>query len=308
MKLLQSLSLPGDPAKSNEDAFGFGDQAAVVIDGATPLGDGLMPGPSDAAWIAQFGARRLLAHLRDGMSARKALRAALADTQKSFEALRRHEPEEMWQTPCASMMLAFSPPSALRIASDATGTSPASALTRAQGRRAGEKCEIEFLWFGDCAALLRLGDGPVTVIGETFDKRAAEAARAQTIAREKKLSPASGLSRPEFIGTLRATRNRINSGNYWLFSPDVRAAAHVSRRVIKVAPGSTLLLASDGFLALASDYGAYSADSLMAAAQEKGLAALGEELRAIEAGDSGGDKFPRFKKSDDATALLLRLI
>ena len=64
--------------------------AAVVIDGATPLGDGLMPGPSDAAWIAQFGARRLMAHLKDGDGARKALRAALADTQKSFEALRRH--------------------------------------------------------------------------------------------------------------------------------------------------------------------------------------------------------------------------
>ena len=278
MQLLQSLSLPGDPAKSNEDAFGFGDQAAVVIDGATPLGDGLMPGPSDAAWIAQFGARRLLAHLRDGVSARKALRAALADTQKSFEALRRHEPEEMWQTPCASMMLAVA-----------------------------NKNGLELLWFGDCAALLKQGDGPVTVIGETFDKRAAEAARAQTIAREKKLSPAAGLNRPEFLGTLRATRNRINSGRYWLFSPDVKAAAHVSRRVIKAAPGSTLLLATDGFLALASDYGAYSADSLMTAAQEKGLAALGEELRAIEAGDSGGDKFPRFKKSDDATALLLRL-
>jgi serine/threonine protein phosphatase PrpC len=250
----------------------------VVIDGATPLGDSLMPGPSDAAWIAQFGARRLLAHLRDGDGARKALRAALADTQKSFEALRRHEPEEMWQTPCASMMLA-----------------------------AENEKGVEFLWYGDCAALLKQGDSPVTVIGETFDKRAAEAARAQTIAREKKLSPAAGLNRPEFLGTLRATRNRINSGSYWLFSPDVKAAAHVSRRVIKAAPGSTLLLATDGFLALASDYGAYSADSLMTAAQDKGLAALGEELRAIEAGDSGGDKFPRFKKSDDATALLLRL-
>ena len=278
MKLLQSLSLPGDPAKSNEDAFGQEEQAAVVIDGATPLGDGLMPGPSDAAWIAQFGARRLMAHLRDGDGARKALRAALGDAQKSFEALRRHEPEEMWQTPCASMMFAA----------------------------ANEK-GVEFLWYGDCAALLRQGDAPVTVIGETFDKRAAEAARAQAIAREKKLSPAAGLSRPEFIGALRATRNRINSGSYWLFSPDVAAAAHVSRRVIKAAPGSMLLLATDGFLALASDYGAYSADSLMTAAQEKGLAALGEELRAIEAGDSGGDKFPRFKKSDDATALLLRL-
>jgi hypothetical protein len=30
-------------------------------------------------------------------------------------------------------------------------------------------------------------------------------------------------------------------------------------------------------------------------------------LRAIEAGDALGDKFPRFKKSDDATALLLRI-
>src|SRR3954464_4015844 len=117
MQLLQSLSLPGDPAKSNEDAFGFGDQAAVVMDGATPLGDGLMPGPSDAAWIAQFGARRGLAHLRGGEGARKALRGALGDAQKSFEGLRRHPPEEMWQTPCASMMLAVAGDSAVEFLS-----------------------------------------------------------------------------------------------------------------------------------------------------------------------------------------------
>jgi len=45
----------------------------------------------------------------------------------------------------------------------------------------------------------------------------------------------------------------------------------------------------------------------MAAAMDKGLAVLGEELRAIEAGDAGGDRFPRFKKSDDATALLIEV-
>ena len=276
--LEDSLSLPGDPAKANEDAFAHGDQAAVVIDGATPLGEGLMPGPSDAQWIAQFGARRLMAHLREGEGPRKALRAALADAQKSFEALRRHEPEEMWQTPCASMMLAV------------PGTSG-----------------LEFLWYGDCAALMKQGDAAVTVVGETMDKRAAEAQRAQNIAQEKKLPPASALSRPEFITALRASRNRINSAGNWLFSPDVKAAAHVSRRSLKVAGGSALLLATDGFLALASDYGADSADGLMAAALDKGLAALGAELRAIEAQDSSGDRFPRFKKSDDATALLLRI-
>ena len=278
LEVMDQLSLPGDPAKANEDAFGHGEAAAVVIDGATPLGESLMPGPSDAAWIAQFGARRLMAHLKEGNGARKALRATLADTQKSFEALRRMPPEEMWQTPCASMMLA---------------------LSNDEG--------LEFLWFGDCAALVKQGDAPVTIVGETFDKRAAEARAAQALAKEKNLSPAAGLSRQEFIGTLRSRRNRINSGNQWLFSPDVKAATHVARGVMKVAPSSYLLLASDGFLALASDYGAYSADGLMAAALEKGLAALGAELRAIEAGDAGGDRFPRFKKSDDATALLLRL-
>jgi hypothetical protein len=249
LELVEYLSLPGDPAKANEDAFAEGTHAAVVLDGATPLGDSLMPGPSDAAWIAQFGARRLIAHLEGGDGARKALRAALADTQKSFEALRRRPLEETWQTPCASMMLAFCAPSALRIASDATVTSPTSALTRARGR--GD--EVEFLWFGDCAALVKQPDAPVTVVGETFDKRAAEAQRARAIAREKNLSPAAGLSRPEFIGTLRAARNRINSGGNWLFSPDVKAASHVSRRVMRLAPGSAVLLASDGFLALASD-------------------------------------------------------
>ncbi len=279
MKLLDSLSLPGDPAKPNEDAFGHETSAAVVIDGATPLGSSLMPGPSDAAWIAQFGARRLMAHLRDGDGGRKALRATLADTQKSFEALRRHEPEEMWQTPCGSMMLAV----------------------------AGES-SVEFLWFGDCAALVKQGDAAVTVIGESFDKRADEAARAREVGKEKNLSPASGLNRPEFLVPLRAARNRVNSGKYWLFSPDVKAAAQASRRVVKAAPGSVILLASDGLLALASDYGAYNADTLMAAAIDKGLAALGAELRAIEADDAGGDKFPRFKKSDDATGLLLRLL
>jgi serine/threonine protein phosphatase PrpC len=281
LQLLDSLSLPGNPAKPNEDAFGHSNGAAVVIDGATMLGDGLMPGPSDAAWIAQFGARRLMAHLGEGSGGRKALRAALADTQKSFEALRRHPPEEMWQTPCASMMLAV-------------------VISRRES-------EIELLWYGDCAALVKQDDAAVAVVGETFDKRAAEAERARRVAKEKGLSPATSLDRPEFIDVLRATRNRINSGDTWLFSPDVRAASHVSRRTIKVRPSSTLLLATDGFLALASDYGAYGVDGLMAAAMDKGLAALGEELRAIESGDSGGDRFPRFKKSDDATALLLKV-
>ena len=71
--------------------------------------------------------------------------------------------------------------------------------------------------------------------------------------------------------------------------------------------GALVLLASDGFLALVSDYKAYDVEGLMEAACDTGLQALGEELRAIEHNDPRGTQFPRFKPSDDATALLLKV-
>ena len=51
-EILDTISLPGNPLKPNDDAFGHLDGAAVVLDGATSLGDPLMPGDSDAAWVA----------------------------------------------------------------------------------------------------------------------------------------------------------------------------------------------------------------------------------------------------------------
>ena len=241
-----------------------------------------MPGASDAAWIAQFGARRLAAHLKDGDVPQEALKHALADAEKSFAGLTREPIREKWQTPCASLMLAVE-----------------------QGKDS-QKSEIEFLWFGDCAAIVEQ-DGKIETVGETLEKRQAEAARARMVAQMANMSAASGINRPQIEPLLRAARNRINSGRNWLFSPDVRAAGHVSRHHLSLQKDALLLIASDGFLALVSDYGAYSIQALMAAAVAKGLAALGAELRAIEDQDPLGEKFPRFKKSDDATAVLLRV-
>jgi hypothetical protein len=270
LERLESLSLASGAV--NEDAFGHGGGAAVVLDGATNLGDALMPGGNDAAWLARFGARRLMAHAGEGKGARKALRDALADAEKSFLALRRAAPAAMWQLPSASMMF----------------------VTRKDE-------ELEFLWFGDCAALVQVPDGALTVIGDTLDSRATEAARAQSAPGDA----ADGLGRPDVIDLLRRGRNRINSGANWRFCPDAAAASHVARRVMAAPDGSLVLLASDGFLALVSDYKAYDAEGLMEAVRDTGLEALGEELRAIEHNDPRGTQFPRFKQSDDATALLL---
>jgi hypothetical protein len=318
-----SLSLPG--SQPNEDAFAHSQTAALVIDGATPLGESLMPGTSDAAWLAQFGSRRLMAHLKEGDAPREALAHALADAEKSFAALSRRPVREKWEMPCASMMLVTQTQASLPPARGAgEGGFVATAYERSTGQvrrvrlaakpterrnvkgvEAGSEGELEFMWFGDCTALL-LKNEVCEIIGDGFDKRGQEAERARQVAREKNLPPAPDLNRPEILSVLRAARSRINSGNNWLFSPEPRAAAHVSRRTVKKTSGP-LLIASDGFLALATDYGAYDAMGLIRAACAKGLAALGAELRAIENDDPLGEKFARFKKSDDATALLIEI-
>jgi len=143
--ILDCVSVPSDPAKPNEDAFATGAEGAVVIDGATPVSEPLMPGKSDAAWLSGFGARRLMAHLKTSDNPRGALRQTLADAERSFAGLRRRAPTERFELPCGAMMLA---------------------VPNEQG--------FDALWYGDCAALvLRPGD-VAEVVGPVLEKRAGE--------------------------------------------------------------------------------------------------------------------------------------
>jgi serine/threonine protein phosphatase PrpC len=273
--MIDSLSLPGDPSKANEDSFTHNERMAVVFDGATGLGDSLMPGPSDAAWIAQFAGRRLRAHAQEGDDPAQWLRAAAQDAEKSFKALRRRAPKERYEIPVGSLMQAA--------LIDTT---------------------LHFAWFGDCAALLREPTGAVVTIGDTLDVRAKEAARA----RQASQAPAADGVRAEFLPALRISRNRINKkGGDWLFAPQAACADHAKMTEAPASAGARLLIASDGFFALAADYGRYSADALLSAAEDRGLDALGRELRAIESDDPDGRRYPRYKRSDDATALLLSI-
>jgi hypothetical protein len=274
--LIDSLSLPGDQARPNEDAFAHMPHMAVVFDGATGLGERLMPGRSDAQWLAQFAVRRLRAHAQDaGPDPREWLRLAVHDAQKSFAALRHREPQENYEIPFGSLMLG------------------------AIGEGA-----LDLLWFGDCGALIQTRESGFMMVGDTRAARTRESARAGLASK----APAAAGVRDEFLPALRASRNTINTpGGDWLFAPDQACASHAQEARVAVEEGGVLLIASDGFLAISVDYGRYTPEALLETAKLHGLAALGEELRTIEAADPEGRAFPRFKRSDDATALLLSL-
>jgi serine/threonine protein phosphatase PrpC len=271
------LSWPGNPEKPNDDAFCHGDAIAAVFDGATSLGEPLLPVDSDAAWIARKGAAGLLAH--QNLSPREALARTAEDAERAYVEQRSRPPRENYELPLASMMM--------------TGFVGAA---------------LEFLWFGDCTALIANPGEKVQIVGDALDKKGGEAAMASRLAAKHNLAPAAGVNLPQFLDALRKGRNTVNTApDRWAFTPDARCAAFAKSKTIPAEEGATILLCSDGFLALTSDYGKYDAQSLFDASLSRGLKAMFEELRAIERDDPEGRKFPRFKTSDDATALIVRV-
>jgi serine/threonine protein phosphatase PrpC len=277
LEYLEGLSWPGDRSKPNEDAFCHADTIAAVFDGATGIGDSpVLPADSDAAWIARKGAESLIRY--DVLGARGALRRAAMDAERDFDAAKLREPADRYELPLASMMLV-----------------------------AVEAGRLLALWLGDCAALVRRPGEKTQLIGDDFESRSREGQRAARFAQEFNVAPTTG-KRDAFLPAMRRLRNRVNTAEgRWAFSPDAACADHAQSLEVEAPLGTLILICSDGFLALASDYGRYDVDALMTAALG-GLRPLLEEIRAIEEADSEGRRFPRFKKSDDATVLLLRLV
>jgi len=103
---------------------------------------------------------------------------------------------------------------------------------------------------------------------------------------------------------LRASRSRLPRH---VLGVEPLAPEDLGLAVVPAAPGDDVLLMSDGFAALVDSYAALDAEELMATLATRGLVELAFELRAIEAGDPACARFPRFKRSDDASALWLHV-
>lgn len=282
LTLVESLSLAGDRAKQNDDACGARTPYAWVIDGATDLHDEPeMRFASDAAWIAANLNSRLYSDLHHPCGLAEAdlrdrLRFTAEMTQKDWAFHRTTEPPR-WKLPTASAL----------IVCDDRGSA------------------LQGLDLGDCRCFVLDANGEAHTLGghdrEDEERAAADAA--------KRVGAAPLLRDTQTLDGLRAKRalHNIEGGDYWVFGLQPECADHARAWTLEPPRPAHVLLCTDGFSALVDRYQAYHAASLVRAALDKGLHELGRELRAIEAADAGGAKHPRFKPSDDATALLLRL-
>jgi hypothetical protein len=280
--VLDRISWPGHPEKPNEDICGASGDWAWVID--TSIFPGTAPvlhQKSDATWLAMFADERLsnlAPHAQDGAGL---LRHVMEEARTAYRAvapLERYDDFVSW---------------------------PLGAMTLVRRRD-----NVLDAWtFGDTTAYVRQPDGTVQVLGDAPGLRDFEAAKAAELMEQAGSRPTAILDEPVFLAWLGERRERQRKSGIpaaiLSFNPD--AADRLRHETAPCEEGTTILLASDGFSALVDLYRALDTKALMEAALASGLEPLVKLAREIETErDPDGKLYPRFKLSDDTTALLLR--
>lgn len=284
LAVLAAISEAGRPGRPNEDGWGVAGPFAWVIDGATGLAEeallahGAAPG-SDAAWLTAALGAALAAGAPAAGTPQALLASAAREVAARFVAERRRPPRERYEMPTAAVLLA----------------------------RFGD-AGVEIAEMGDCGLWLSGdetddGAGGAVRYGGTPQGRALERENARRYALSG--GPAvDGARDASVLDFLRRVRNRANRpGGYVVFAPEPDCAALARLHRHRARAGEALFV-SDGYEA-AIDYGLYTGEGLLAAARcdpAKPLAAL----RRVEREDAGRTRHPRFKVSDDATALVVR--
>lgn len=254
--------------------------AVWILDGATGMTDErVLPGSSDALWLVEQIDRALAALTPTSLATGEVLRRAVTAAAHEFAraALRPGAPAS--ERPSASL-----------------------AMVRAQG------ASLELSNLGDCR-ILRVERAGVRCFGSSkvaaFDRRVVD-----ELSRRQR----DGMTRyadiwPHLVDIVRQNRARMNQEDgYWILDLTERPLEHVQYAFAGAADVDHLLLVSDGFYRLVDTYRRYSDESLVRAALDRGLAALYDELRAIERDDEESLRYPRIKVRDDATALLVRVL
>jgi hypothetical protein len=268
LDLIQSISLGGKTSVPNDDRTGCGHRHAWVIDGATDLGKpGLMGDRGGAAWLASEAQRAFA--LASG-TMQDICHSVFDGVAAAYLRDRQREPVAGWELPRAAMA--------------------AVAL---------ENDRLACAFINDCTVIHRGAQG-VSYLTPAPDRQS-ERAEAEA------LGPGVGAASVRSEAVL-ADRRAARQMPKPVLSVDASEARRVTQYThAMVAPGDDILLMTDGFSALIETYAAYDLTSLMAGVLDLGLSSLAAELRRIEHDDAACLRYPRFKASDDATAIWLRV-
>lgn len=273
LSILSQGSDRGSPF--NEDLAGAANGRIWLLDGATGLAPSRFEGSSDAQWLVRAFSR----HFESAGEGETIdiLRHAIEDVRAQYIAT-GPLPEALYAMPSAGLSLVREINGSIEIAS-----------------------------LADVKAWVCFRDGSRRVVGGG----PLEALDAALIAELARFQAAHGpvdltASRAHVEPLVRANRERMNRADgYWVLSLDAVCLTGLEIERFEAAEVSHVLLATDGFYDLWEHYEPGSFEAVLAQLEAGQGEAVIERLRTIEREDAQGARFPRFKRHDDASWVLI---
>jgi hypothetical protein len=158
---------------------------------------------------------------------------------------------------------------------------------------------VQCLVLSDALIVIDTLDGVEVVTDPTVNKIATEQRHA--VLRERIGTPEHTLAKQTMV--IEQQRQRNVPGGYWVAAADPDAATHAVIRTIPCHAIRRAAVLSDGAAVLV-DYGLADWSDVLDILQNAGPADLIRRIRQAEASDPLGERWPRYKTGDDATAAL----
>jgi len=264
----------GHPSRLSEDWAGASPTVAVVLDGlSTPTGHETGCGHGTPWFVDQLGPC-LLDH---ASSPQRTLADSLARAITEVAALHPECDLDSTATPSAAVAAARVLPSAER---------------------------VEYLVLADTTVLL--GRADKSEPDAISDRRVDRFAQAEVEAALR--APIGSDEHRDALTELVAAQRRLRNtpAGYWVAGADPRAAEQALTGTAALADVTDLALLTDGTSCIVTVFGELTDQQVLELLRHDGPETLINQVRAIELADPRGVRWPRFKTSDDATALYLR--
>ncbi|MGC0414521.1 integrase [Embleya sp. AB8] len=258
---------PGHPGKPNEDFVVVGPTTMVLLDGVTSSSDnGCKHG---VPWFVERLGAALFTHGagRPDRSLAECLHDAIEDT------------------------------SALHADGCDLARPDAPAATAVVARVIEDR--LEYLVLSDSTLLIERDDDLTMVTDDRLDVIGVPARRRRDA--HPVGSAAYLTAHQEYLDTVRAARNV--AGGYWVAAADPAAAGEALTGGVALGEVRGIAALTDGASRLVDRFGLSDWDRLMTTLRHFGPAELLARVRAAEAADADGTRWPRGKICDDATAV-----
>ncbi|MEU5137496.1 hypothetical protein [Streptomyces californicus] len=252
---------------ANEDTVHASPTGVVVLDGLSAPKDLPMGCVHGTPWfVRQLGTSLLNLIGDNNVTLREALRAAISEVN------------DLHRDTCA-------------LDQDAV---PASTVAMIRER----EDVLDYLVLSDNVLLIDLGDGVRAVVDKRVEEVAGEEMRAAL--RGPTGTPEHAARVSALVTVQRRLRNR--PGGYWVAATDSAAADEAITGTVALTQVRQAALLTDGASRLVDTFGTLGWEQLLELLSTEGPSALIARTREAELADPTGERWPRFKRSDDATA------